>query len=129
MYNYSLYNQTTTGFYTYRLIAFIIALAATIIIYCVFMDKRNADGYSNFVKKIYDYLHFNHFFIEQILKITYIFACLYLTIIAFGYIGTSFLFFITLLIIGNVILRIVYESMMVIYKIYVNLNEINKKIK
>lgn len=128
MYNYDLY-KTTGNFYTFKLVAFIIALAATVIIYCVFMDKRNKDSYSNHLKKLYDYLHFNNFFMEPILKITYIFSSLYLTISAFGYIGTSFLFFLLLLILGNIILRMVFEGLMVIYKIYLNLNEINKKTK
>ena len=66
---------------------------------------------------------------EPILKITYIFCSLYLTITAFGYIGTSFLLFLLLLVLGNIILRMVFEGLMVIYKIYLNLNEINKKIK
>ena len=128
MYNYDLY-KTTGNVYTFKLVAFIIALAATIIIYCVFMDKRNKDSYSNPLKKLYDYLHFNNFFMEPILKITYIFSNLYLTISAFGYIGTSFLFFLLLLVIGNIVLRMVFEGLMVIYKIYLNLNEINKKTK
>ncbi len=128
MYDYELY-KTTGNIYTFKLVAFIIALAATIIIYCVFMDKRNKESYSNPLKKIYDYLHFNNFFMEPILKITYIFSSLYLTISAFGYIGTSFLFFLLLLIIGNIILRMVFEGLMIIYKIYLNLNEINKKTK
>ena len=128
MYDYELY-KTTGNIYTFKLVAFIIALAATIIIYCVFMDTRNKESYSNPLKKIYDYLHFNNFFMEPILKITYIFSSLYLTISAFGYIGTSFLFFLLLLIIGNIILRMVFEGLMIIYKIYLNLNEINKKTK
>ena len=128
MYNYDLY-KTTNNVYTFKLVAFIIALAATIIIYCVFMDKRNKDSYSNPLKRLYDYLHFNNFFMEPILKITYIFSSLYLTISAFGYIGTSFLFFLLLLVLGNIILRMVFEGLMVIYKIYLNLNEINKKTK
>ena len=66
---------------------------------------------------------------EPILKITYIFCSLYITITAFGYIGTSFLLFFLLLILGNVILRMFFEGLMVIYKIYLNLNEINKKMK
>ena len=117
MYDYA-YKTSVGGFYTFKLVAFIIAIAATIIIYTVFMDKRNKDTYSNPLKKLFDYLHFNKFFMEPILKIT-----------AFGYIGTSFLLFFLLLILGNVILRMVFEGLMVIYKIYLNLNEINKKMK
>ena len=127
MYDYELYK--TSNVYNFKLIAFIIALAATIIIYFVFMDKRNKASYSNPLKRLYDYLHFNNFFMEPILKITYIFSSLYLTISAFGYIGTSFFFCLLILILGNIILRMTFESLMIIYKIYLNLSEINKKTK
>lgn len=128
MYDYA-YKTSVGGFYTFKLVTFIIAIAATIIIYTVFMDKRNKDTYSNPLKKLFDYLHFNKFFMEPILKITYIFSSLYLTISAFGYIGTSFFFCLLILILGNIILRMTFEVLMVIYKIYLNLNEINKKTK
>ena len=62
MYDYA-YKTSVGGFYTFKLVAFIIAIAATIIIYTVFMDKRNKDTYSNPLKKLFDYLHFNKFFI------------------------------------------------------------------
>ena len=48
MYDYELYK--TSNVYNFKLIAFIIALAATIIIYFVFMDKRNKASYSNPLK-------------------------------------------------------------------------------
>ena len=128
MYDYA-YKTSVGGFYTFKLVTFIIAIAATIIIYTVFMDKRNKDTYSNPLKKLFDYLHFNKFFMEPILKITYIFCSLYITITAFGYIGTSFLLFFLLLILGNILLRMVFEGLMVIYKIDLTLNEINKKMK
>ena len=53
MYDYELYK--TSNVYNFKLIAFIIALAATIIIYFVFMDKRNKASYSNPLKRLYDY--------------------------------------------------------------------------
>ena len=59
MYDYA-YKTSVGGFYTFKLVAFIIAIAATIIIYTVFMDKRNKDTYSNPLKKLFDYLHFNY---------------------------------------------------------------------
>ena len=127
MYDYELYK--TSNVYNFKLISFIIDLADTMINYFVFIDKRNKASYSNPLKRLYDYLHFNNFFMEPILKITYIFSSLYLTISAFGYIGTSFLFFLLLLVLGNIILRMAFESLMIIYKIYLNINEINKKTK
>jgi len=105
----------------------IIALAATIIIYFVFMDKE--ESYTGIIKKIYDYLHFNTFLIDNILKFLYIFLSILLTILSLIYIRDTVLGGLSLLIFGNIILRIIFESIMVLYKIYINLRDINKKMK
>ena len=55
MYDYA-YKTSVGGFYTFKLVTFIIAIAATIIIYTVFMDKRNKDTYSNPLKKLFPVL-------------------------------------------------------------------------
>jgi len=129
MYNYNLYQTQSTNFYTFSLIAFIISLATAIIVYFVFMDKRNVKNYSNTLKYIYNYLHFNHFLIEPILKITYLFFTVYITISALGFIGTSLVATLSILIFGNLFLRLVYEGIMIFYKIYIHVSEINKKMK
>ena len=53
-------SSSTSG----SLIAFIVAIAASIVIYFVFMDKKEENKYTGFVKNLYDFLHFKINFIE-----------------------------------------------------------------
>ena len=118
-------SSSTSG----SLIAFIVAIAASIVIYFVFMDKKEESKYTGFVKNLYDFLHFKINFIEAFLKIAYITTTLYVTIISFRLIiGDVALFFMTL-ILGNIIIRILYEAAFLLYNIYLNTKEINSKLK
>ena len=118
-------SSSTSG----SLIAFIVAIAASIVIYFVFMDKKEENKYTGFVKNLYDFLHFKINFIEAFLKIAYITTTLYVTITSFSLIkGDVALFFMTL-ILGNIIIRILYEAAFLLYNIYLNTKEINNKLK
>ena len=67
--------------------------------------------------------------IETILKITYIFVALFLTLGSFALIGTSFLAFLGMLIFGNIIARVIYEAALVRLMIWKNTTEIKKELK
>lgn len=114
---------------TVILISLIISLAVAIIIYCVFMPKDNEKNVNGKLKKIYDFLHFKKFYIEEFLKITYIFLAIFLTIMAFTTLTTSFGVFFFLIVFGNILLRISYEFVMMIYRMYQNTQDINRKMK
>lgn len=118
-------NSTTSN----GLIAFIIAIAASIVIYFVFMDKKEESKYTGFVKKLYDFLHFKINFIEAFLKIAYITTTLYVTITSFSLIKVDVALFFVTLILGNIIIRILYEAAFLLYNIYLNTKEINSKLK
>lgn len=111
------------------LIAFIVAIAASIVIYFVFMDKKEESKYTGFVKNLYDFLHFKINFIEAFLKIAYITTTLYVTIISFSLIKVDVALFFMTLILGNIIIRILYEAAFLLYNIYLNTKEINSKLK
>ena len=111
------------------LIAFIVAIAASIVIYFVFMDKKEENKYTGFVKNLYDFLHFKTNFIEAFLKIAYITTTLYVTITSFSLIKVDVALFFMTLILGNIIIRILYEAAFLLYNIYLNTKEINNKLK
>ena len=111
------------------LIAFIVAIAASIVIYFVFMDKKEENKYTGFVKNLYDFLHFKINFIEAFLKIAYITTTLYVTITSFSLIKVDVALFFMTLILGNIIIRILYEAAFLLYNIYLNTKEINNKLK
>ena len=66
--------------------------------------------------------------LESILKVTYLILAIYITLQSFGLIGTSFLLFILMLVLGNIILRIVYEMSLILLTICKNTTEINSKL-
>ena len=111
------------------LIAFIVAFDASIVIYFVFMDKKEENKYTGFVKNLYDFLHFKINFIEAFLKIAYITTTLYVTITSFSLIKVDVALFFMTLILGNIIIRILYEAAFLLYNIYLNTKEINNKLK
>ena len=118
-------SSSTSG----SLIAFIVAIAASIVIYFIFMDKKEESKYTGFVKNLYDFLHFKINFIEAFLKIAYITTTLYVTIISFSLIKVDVALFFMTLILGNIIIRILYEAAFLLYNIYLNTKEINSKLK
>lgn len=118
-------SSSTSG----SLIAFIVAIATSIVIYFVFMDKKEESKYTGFVKNLYDFLHFKINFIEAFLKIAYITTTLYVTIISFSLIKVDVALFFMTLILGNIIIRILYEAAFLLYNIYLNTKEINSKLK
>ena len=117
-------SSSTSG----SLIAFIVAIAASIVIYFVFMDKKEENKYTGFVKNLYDFLHFKINFIEAFLKIAYITTTLYVTITSFSLIKVDVALFFMTLILGNIIIRILYEAAFLLYNIYLNTKEINNKL-
>lgn len=118
-------SSSTSG----SLIAFIVAIAASIVIYFVFMDKKEESKYTGFVKNLYDFLHFKINFIEAFLKIAYLTTTLYVTITSFSLIKVDVALFFMTLILGNIIIRILYEAAFLLYNIYLNTKEINNKLK
>ena len=67
--------------------------------------------------------------IEPILKVTYIFLALFVTLTSFNYISVNFLLFLLTLVLGNLVIRVVYEASMMMVGIWKNTKEINKKMK
>lgn len=122
-------NSSISSISMFSIIALIIALAAAIVIYFVFMDKANENKYEGAVKKIYDFLHFTTFVIEPLIKIAYIFSTIYITIIAFGTLQYSVYTFFKIFFFGNILLRMLYEAAMISYRLFINVKEINKKMK
>ena len=67
--------------------------------------------------------------IETILKITYIFMAIFITLSSFALIRLSFLSFLVTLVFGNIITRIIYELILITIMIWKNTAEIKNKLK
>ncbi len=122
----SLTSSTGSGVWT--IISFILAIIGAFLVY--FMFVKSKQEYPNkFLTWLKSFLNFQEMLIEPILKVTYIFLALLITLTSFNYISVHFLVFLLYLVLGNVIVRVIYEWALILLSIWKNTKEINKKMK
>ena len=68
-------------------------------------------------------------FLEALLKVTYLIFAIYITLSSFTLIGINFLGFLLYLVLGNVVVRVVYEFSLILLVICRNTSDIAKKMK
>lgn len=110
-------------------ISITIAIIGAVLVYVLFLNPKSAKEYKGFVKYLYELLSFKKLLIELILKISYIFLAIFITISSFALIAESFALFLAYLILGNIVVRIIYECSLMFVLLYKNVCEINKKLK
>lgn len=132
MYDFDYYtpsiSSSTTGSLVWTAVSIILAIIGGILAYVLFINKNNKLD-NKFLVWLRDFLSFKNLLLETILKVTYVILAIFITLSSFNMIGINFLGFLLYLIIGNVILRIVYESSLMLLMIWKNTSEINKKMK
>lgn len=109
------------------IIAFSIVI--TVLVYALFMDKKNEKNLDRNAKKIYDFFHFKKLYLEEILKICYLFSTVLINIIAFSTIMKDFISFIIIFMVGNISLRIVYELIFMFIHLHDDVRELKNKKK
>lgn len=127
------YNMPTVatpglGSLIWTIISLIAALAGCFIVYFLFVKNEKKEK-SDFLAWLKEFLSFDKMLIEPILKITYLFLVIFITLSSFSLIGTSFVAFILTIVFGNIILRIVYEIALIKIMIWKNTTEIKNKLK
>ena len=111
----------------WTVVSFVAALAGCFIVYFLFVNKDvKAKGFLAWLK---DFLSFDKMLIEPLLKISYLFLVIFITLSSFAVIGSSFIGFLIYLVFGNVLIRVVYEIGLIKIMIWKNTNEIKKKLK
>lgn len=141
MYNYNTtygYGNTTKGLDSlatqsagaaiWSIVAIILAIVGAFLVYFLFV-KANKKYDNKFLTWLKAFLDFQKMLIEPILKISYIFLALLVTLESFALIGSSFLGFLLMLVVGNILVRVLYEVGMVTISIWQNTRDINKKMK
>ena len=109
------------------IISLVVAIIGGICLYFTVFSDKNERKYQGFMSKLYDYVKFKKMYITVILKVSYLVFAIYLTLVSFTAISTSFLAFLLILIFGNLILRLIYEFSLVLLSIQENVSEIKKK--
>ncbi len=131
MYNSSAYLRSSSsmvGTSVWLIVSLVLAIVGGILVYFLFLSKKNEGKFTGFVGWLYDFLSFKKMFLETLLKITYLIIAIYITLSSFAIIGTSFIGFLVTLIVGNLVARIVYEFSLILLVICRNTSDINKKL-
>lgn len=110
------------------IISAVIAVIGGIVLYFTFLAKKNEGKFTGFLGWMYDFLTFKKMVIENILKIIYLIVASFITLASFAVISRSFLSFILVLVIGNLVTRIMYELFLVVLIICRNTTDISKKL-
>lgn len=122
----SSYGLLESGSNVWSIIALVLAIVGAFLAYFLFV-KPEKQYPQKFVNWLRSFLNFNEMLIEPILKVTYIFLAIFITLISFNFISVSFPYFLLFLIGGNLMARVCYEAAMMMVGIWKNTKEINKK--
>lgn len=131
MYDSYYYTPTSNAISTgvWSIIACVIAIIGGICLYFTVFSDKNEKAYKGFMAKLYDFVKFRKMYITVILKVCYLILAIWITLASFSLISESFIAFILVLVVGNLILRLVFEFSLVLLSIHENVVEINKNTK
>lgn len=113
-------------------IFFIAAIAGGIILYCTVFAKKKDGKYTGFMKWLYDFVHFRVLTIEAIVKALYIISAIAVTLTSFLHFASGLIGLLLCplqIVLGNVIVRIAYEFVIMTILLVRNTTEINSKLK
>ena len=121
--------SSAVGNTVWIILSLILAIVGGILVYFLFLNKKNEGKFSGFLGWLYDILSFKKMFLEALLKVTYLIVAIYITLSSFALIGDSFLGFLLQLTLGNIVARVIYEFSLILLVICRNTTEIAKNTK
>ncbi len=121
--------SSAVGSTVWIIVSIILAIIGGILVYILFLSKKNEGKFKGFLGWLYDFLSFKKMFLETLLKVTYLIVAIYITLSSFALIGSSFLGFLLQLVLGNVIARLIYEFSLILLVVCRNTTEIAKNTK
>ena len=115
---------------TALIIGLILALIATVLVYLFVMPERARNSLPKFLQFLHDIFNFKSLLIEKIIKVLYVFCTLgCIGVGIFLLFGSNFVWGILLIILGPLVVRIIYEFMMLKILEVQNVISINRKLK
>lgn len=118
--------SAVAGSVIWGIIAAVLAVVGGILVYFLFIKKDNK-GLNKKLVTLKELLDFRIMIIEPILKVLYLIGTIYIILFSFSFIGQSFLLFLTVLILGPITIRLVYEGFLIMIMIWKNTKEIAQK--
>ena len=122
--NSSMLMATSIG----TIVAFILAVVGGIVLYFTFLAKKNESKFKGFWGWVYDFLTFKKLLCENLLKVLYLISAIFITLSSLVMISVNFFACLIMLVVGNVVIRIAYEFLLVKLLICRNTTEINSKL-
>ena len=127
MYNLGAMGNAGASNAIWTAVAAILAVVGGIVLYFTFLRKKNDGKFTGFLGWMYDFLTFKKMMIEEILRVCYLIMAIFVTLASFSIIS-NFLLFICTLVIGNIIVRMIYEFSLILLIICRNTTNINDKL-
>ena len=126
--NYGYGYGYSSGAEVWIIVSLILAIIGGILVYFLFLTKKNEGKFTGFANWLYEFLSFKKMCLEVILKIVYLILTIYITLASFAFISYPAYFF-GMLLLGNLFLRIMFEFSLLILMIFSQVKEINEKMK
>ena len=133
-YGYAPYGAPSQAWPVAIVICLLIGIIAALVLFFGFLGPRNDGKYTGFVGWFYEFLNFRKLLLEAVLRIVYMNFAVFLTLIGIVYVfigfaggGANFLIGLGIIVIGNVLLRLTYEFIMLTVSICKNVSDINRK--
>ena len=121
--------KTFSGTEVWIIISVLVSVIVSIVIFNTYFSKDKENKYSGIKKIIYDFIHFKITIVEPTFKVFYLISALVLTLSSLTLITVNFYKFISTIVFGNIILRIIFELLLLTLKLFKDVSEINKKKK
>lgn len=120
-------SKSVNGEVIWTIIAIVVAIVGGIGLYFTVFNKKNENKHKGILAKIYNFVNFKYFLIDDLFRIIYLISAIMITLLSFNYI-TSWKFFVVL-IFGNFSLRLTFELLLLFIEMCSNVREVNKKLK
>ena len=105
------------------LVALVLAIVGGILVYFLFVRPKTQPK-GKFAQWLKKFLAFKIMWIEAIIKITYYIATIFCIVGSIAFIGVDFAAFLSMLILAPVLLRLLYEGMLILIMIWQNTQNI-----
>lgn len=109
------------------IVSVILAVIGGIFLYNTYFNKNKENSYKGLKKVLYDFVNFKITIIEPLFRVSYLITTIAITLCSFAYLTENFFKFISILVFGNIIVRLSFELMLLTLKLIKDVSEINFK--
>lgn len=116
-----------SGSLVWTIISLVVAILGGIVLYFLFTSKEFEPKLKGTIKTLSEYLTFEKGIVRPLLKIAYLVLMIYVTLSSFALIKISFVAFLAKLIIGNLMLRIVFELTLIMIELASDVKQLERR--